>query len=489
MPAPLNVLAVGTFLEAFRDAGYRGLPGALSELVDNALEAGATHVDINFQSTGDQIDRVLVLDNGSGIARESLALALQLGGSTRFGSRQGFGRYGIGLPGSSISQARRVDVYSWTSLGCPWWSFLELGTSPIGRPRTIPSPSALEPPIPIPGWARDHGTLVVWSACDRIEHWSSSARSHLLWVLGRTFREALWAGCELRVNGGVVQPVDPLFLRPGTAPAEAIPYGPPLVFPIETVHQGRARQAEVTARFSELPIEAWTGLSSAEKRRRGVSKGGGISVLRAGREVDFGWFFMPGKRKESYDDWWRCELSFSPELDELFGLTHTKQGIHPRAQLSAILIPEVERTAHALNSRVRRRFQELRAREPKMTKSATLAQRRDHLMEPPPAVHTPSHELGVARGLRYEVAYESLSRPEFFVHQLRGDTLRITINTDHAFHGALTRTLTDPPAQDFVELVLLAAARAERHLRSSGERAALSRHRQYWSNTLMAYLA
>ncbi len=489
MPAPLNILAVETFLEAFRDAGYRGLPGALSELVDNALEAGATQVEICFQRTGDQVDHILVLDNGCGIARENLALALQLGGSSRFGSRQGFGRYGIGLPGSSISQARRVDVYSWTVPGRLWWSFLELGNTSRSRPRTIPSPAHADPPLAIPAWATDHGTLVVWSNCDRTDPWRPAAHSHLIRVLGQTFREALWAGVELRIDGEAITPVDPLFLRPGSAPAEAVPYGPPLLFSIDTVHRGRPQLAEVTARFSELPIETWTGLSNEEKRRRGVSKGGGISVLRAGREVDFGWFFMPGKRKESYDDWWRCELTFTPELDELFGVTHTKQGIHPMAELSAILAPEVERAAHALNGRVRRRFQTLREREPKATKSTALAQRRDHLLEPPQTIQATQREVVEARGLRYEVAYEPLSGPEFFVHQLRGDTLRVTINTDHAFHSALIRALTDPPAQDFVELVLLAAARAERYLRSSGDRAALSRHRKHWSNTLMAYLA
>lgn len=488
MPAHLNILAVETFLEAFREAGYKGLPGALSELVDNALEAGATRVDISFHCTGTQVDRTMVLDNGFGIATENLALALQIGGSTRFGSRQGFGRYGIGLPGSSISRARRVDVFSWTQAGQPWWSYLELGITSQGRSRNIPAPIKAEPPYPIPCWAMDHGTLVVWSDCDRIEPITASARDHLHWVLGRTFREALWAGCELYLDGEPIRAVDPLFLRPGVAPAEGVPYGPPLVFRIDTMQQGRLQQAEVMVRFSELPLETWTGLSNEEKRRRGVSKSGGISILRAGREVDYGWFFLPGKRKESYDDWWRCEVAFSPFLDELFGLTHTKQSIHPTAQLSAILAPEIERIVHVLNGRVRERFQALRQGKSLTTKATTLAQRRDHLLEPPkPAQFSPRME-GETRGLKFEVAYDSLNQPEFFVHQLRGDTLRLTINTGHAFHSTFMRALPDQSSQDFVVLLLLAAARAERHLRSTGDRAALGRHRRHWSNTLMAYL-
>ena len=32
----------------------------------------------------------------------------------------------------------------------------------------------------------------------------------------------------------------------------------------------------------------------------------------ANREIDFGWFFMGNKRRENYDDWWRCEVKFEP---------------------------------------------------------------------------------------------------------------------------------------------------------------------------------
>ena len=52
-----------------------------------------------------------------------------------------------------------------------------------------------------------------------------------------------------------------------------------------------------------------------------------VAGIRAGREVDYGWFFLGGKRRENYDDWWRCEVRFDPVLDELFGITHSKQAI------------------------------------------------------------------------------------------------------------------------------------------------------------------
>src|SRR5438105_73070 len=117
-----SVVATATFIDAIRDAGYRGPTAALAELVDNAFEANATTVRIDIaEGTSEPI--VTVVDDGCGMKPSILPLALQFGGSTRFGSRRGLGRYGMGLPAGSISQARRVDVFTWTRQGHVFWSF------------------------------------------------------------------------------------------------------------------------------------------------------------------------------------------------------------------------------------------------------------------------------------------------------------------------------------------------------------------------------
>ena len=110
----------------------------------------------------------------------------------------------------------------------------------------------------------------------------------------------------------------------------------------------------VRIRFSELPVHEWHRLSNEEKRRIGISKGSGVSIVRGGREVDYGWFFMGGKHRENYDDWWRCEIQFDPVLDEAFGITHTKQQVRPQTHLIEALTPDLEATARALNGRGRK---------------------------------------------------------------------------------------------------------------------------------------
>jgi hypothetical protein len=479
--SPTEVFALGQCLEAFRDSGYRGLQGALAELIDNSLEAGATTVDIRIDSEANCVERVCILDDGRGILPSKISTALQLGGSTRFDNRDGFGRYGIGLPVSSISQARRVDVYSWLRKGQIWWSYLALDEVWAGLFREIPRPTRQRTPLLMPQWATDHGTLVVWSSCDRISPLRGVDFLKLSISIGRIFRGSLWQGRRIILNSIPVMPVDPLFLKSGTYPGVAKAFGPPLQFEVELPGRGRRRRSQIDVRFSELPIEDWYLLSKTEKRYLGITNNPVVSMLRAGREIDAGWLFMGTKRKESYDDWWRCEVSFHPELDEFFGVTHTKQGVNATTLLEGILTPHLERTAHELNRRVRKRFELIRSKQRKLGRTAKIATQRDHLLEPP-RVRTAKLDA-----LRYEVIHKPFTDANFFFTQFRGNLLRIIFNTRHPFHDAVFSGDGAPVSKETMELIFLAAARAECRLPSAEDRAAVLRHREHWSNTLSAF--
>src|SRR5258706_8299977 len=116
-----SIIALDKFIQATRDSGYKGTASAISELVDNSIQAGATRIALSVvasTSDGEQNNiEVSVLDNGCGMDPFTLRQALRFGGSTRFGDRSGLGRYGMGLPNASLSQARRVTVYTWQSPG------------------------------------------------------------------------------------------------------------------------------------------------------------------------------------------------------------------------------------------------------------------------------------------------------------------------------------------------------------------------------------
>ena len=507
------IVGLQHFIEAIRDAGYRGTGSAISELVDNAFEAGAKRVQIQIDPNGDdtkEIATIAVTDDGCGMTDSMLQTSLQFGGSSRFGSRRGTGRFGMGLPNSSVSQARRVDVYSWQHRHPPRWSFLDVDEILAGERRTVPRPATHRLPAGCKPILNSHGTLVVWSRCDRVSpRRSSSLLQRLHKEIGRVFRFALWEGRVITLNGEPVLPHDPLFLRKGSNLLGATQYGPDLEYSVRVpTANGRPTSSRVIARFSELPVERWQSLSNDGKRRHGISKNAGVSVVRAGREVDSGWYFMGGKRKENYDDWWRCEVEFQPELDDGFGVTHTKQGINPTEQVTSLLAPDFERIAHILNSNVRRRFLRLKASS---DPAACVAAKRDAAFEPPASV-VRTHQVPGSRngnwcaetftaptfrltGLTYSLAAEDLKSGHFFISRLDGSRLTVILNRQHPFFERVCSILSKNGVVDAatlrrrLELLILAAGRAEAGLQRASSVRAFQAFRASWSDILAAFLS
>ena len=168
-------------LNALRQAGYRSTATAVAELVDNSIEAGADKIDIIALSedvflsnrTSSQVTTIAVLDNGDGMNEETLASCLSMGWGTRLETRDGLGRFGFGLKGSSISQARRVEVYSWTSPGKVMRAHLDLDEIKENSLSTLSEPVTAN----LPDWLvsacpeklEDKGTLVLWSNMDNLD--------------------------------------------------------------------------------------------------------------------------------------------------------------------------------------------------------------------------------------------------------------------------------------------------------------------------------
>jgi len=509
-----TVVELDHFIQATRDSGYKGTAAALAELIDNAFEAQASHVDIRLidSSDGDHRTRkVVVADDGSGMTPAVLRLALRFGGSTRFNSRDGAGRYGMGLPNSSLSRARRVDVYSWTKPSEIWSTYLDVDEIDAGRLLTVPKPRKAKLNGLIARPKTRSGTMILWSKCDRLDgKFTKRLADKLHKTLGRIFRRQLWDGYRIIINGSAVKAVDPLFRHKGNNLVGATLYGPPLRYEIAVpVPSLRDKTSTVTVTFTELPIERWHSLSNEEKRLQGISKNAGVSIVRSEREVDYGWFFMGSKRKENYDDWWRCEVQFSAELDELFGVTNTKQGIHPTEEIKSILMPDIERIAHKLNGRVRKRYLTIKAG---VTDSAgqRLASSRDHLLEPPATAlnvqdrfskyglrHGPQvakNRKSIVQGLVYRLEHKMLEEPSFFVPLVSRRELIVLLNEEHPFYKRIYAPILKGSEawqkrfRQQVELLLFAAARAECNIPDEKKQRWARSVRESWSKMLAAFL-
>jgi hypothetical protein len=338
---------------AMRSSGYRDTAHALAELIDNAIQAGEktssrTEVEVicidEVSHEGRrQTSRIAVFDNAIGMSPSLLRKSLQFGNGSRLEKAQqkGIGKFGMGLPNSSISQCKRVDIWSWQG-GVAHHAYLDVQDIQDGNMVEVPESQPSEIPAEwrslIAGNVEDNGTLVVWSKLDRIT-WKQSATllRHTEFISGRVYRHfindksvrirlaAYENKTKVTVYESFVRPNDPLYLMSGTnAPAPFhqvpafVPFGQPLT--LKVAYGG-----------VEHPVTIVASICKPETRREGGGKAigqhaqrnKGISVVRARRELELNHSFT-----NSYDTrerWWGIEVQFEPGLDDVFGVSNNKQ--------------------------------------------------------------------------------------------------------------------------------------------------------------------
>jgi len=350
------IIPAHTAIATFRDAGYKNTASAVSELIDNSIEAGAKDIEmLVFQErvehtsrTTSVVTKIAVYDNGCGMSPEVLAICLQFGNGTRLNSRKGIGRFGIGLPQASVSQCKHVDVYSWQNDSC-YKTHLDVDEIVNEKRQDVSPVESCAMPQNILcetiSSLTSSGTLIVWSHCDRLDfRQAKTLFNRMNNQLCRVYRHHLDAdndyGDQRRISVVITSPErdvlplysnDPLYLlTPNNVPGfknetTNEQYGNTETIPIEFERDGRRSVSNIEMRFSiaKPAIQELGGGSEVGKHYR---ENTGISFMRAGREIDFGTFNYFNAQDER-ERWWGCEVRFDPELDELFGVTNNKQAV------------------------------------------------------------------------------------------------------------------------------------------------------------------
>ena len=358
-------------VKAMRDNGYKNTAYALAELIDNSIQAGATRVELLCsqqtvqlsQRQRDRIHQIAVLDNAEGMSKETLQIALQFGNGTRLDPREhkGIGRFGMGLPASSISQCMRVEVWTWQNgLDNTLYTYLDL--SEIANQQMTEVPTPVQSEIPelwrqmSTNW-EDSGTLVVWSDLDRLMWRTAKALfSNSEFVVGRMYRRFLRTGqVKIRFASFIdsdpqrtgveqyVRPNDPNYLMTGTS--TPTPYDKDPMFSEWTedvVYKIMYREEihEVYVRYSIVKEGARKGHNPGSRDYgRHAARNTGVSIVRAERELELDdtW----SDPSEPRDRWWGIEVEFPPALDEIFGVTNNKQHAHNFSEFATFNIDEI----------------------------------------------------------------------------------------------------------------------------------------------------
>ncbi|MFH8380156.1 ATP-binding protein [Kitasatospora sp. NPDC018058] len=370
MTSKYSIVTSDLTVKALQDSGYKSTAHAIAELIDNGLEAEADLVELfvvegtehNGHRSRYRVEKIAVLDNGHGMDPETLRQSLRFGAGTRQ-QRKGIGRFGVGLPNSSISQCNRVDVWSWTNgPENALHTYLDLSEIAKGL-EEVPEPK----PEPVPEeWQAlseglgGTGTLVQWTELERVQ-WrgAQTTVANTGSLIGRIYRRLITKGRRIKLvpvrgwaqlpGAGDTPPNDPLYLMsPSSTPK---PFDKkPMFRPFgagNTGEIGAERFMVQAANGKEYPVLVRCSLAVDAARRTDIAgepwpanvspslKPGetpwgkhaarnlGISLIRADRELDLdtGWI-------NSYDPverWWGVEIDFPPDLDEVFGVTNNKQ--------------------------------------------------------------------------------------------------------------------------------------------------------------------
>ncbi len=453
------MVARNEFLLSIRESGYRGLEWALAELVDNSLEAAAKNVQIYLPGSANPFgeETIAVRDDGCGMSKREALSALTFGGSSRYGSRGGMGRFGMGLPCSSLSQARRVEIISRgrdrvRSIGV----LFDLDDALSGKQ----CPSLLSGNKKGKLLLPTGGTVVIWANLDRVDvrSWPHKA-ANLRKFLSRKYRSHLLNGAVISVDGERCSAFDPL-LRSEFDGIEALasPWGPPMIIHLSGFSH------PVIISFSLLHVENLSPLSTEEKKRRGIIGKAGVSVVRAGREIDYGWFFID-RRRENYDDWWRAEVAFHPEHDELFGVSYTKQGVRPTEIIRVALSPHLTAASKELQRLVREAHATLVLDTPLSRATAcAIASETDEMLCPIDSQNILARSRNTT-GRRYSVESRPLASHRFVEHEFSDGHVRVVVNECHRFYQfvyapALRGELSIHELSVRLELMLIGFARA-----------------------------
>lgn len=400
-----SIVQIKQMGDALRSSGYKSIDSAVAELIDNSIEAGAHDIFVIMSERVDPVTHRKaiyefgILDNGSGMDISRLASCLGIGFTTK-SDRRGMGRFGVGLPQASLHVTPNVEVYSWTDDDGPievddpvrqvW---LDINKVKTGEQEEINDPELTEIPEKYRRFLKyrtagkvydftQHGTLVYWKNCDNVKPKTMATLNEKLeFSLGRKFRHLIMSGTHnIRLitighedNAIDVLPNDPLFLmKPNyvlgnledpaniserlnincTEPIFA-PYGSDngeVLLPIEYIDRQTREEkvSNVTIRFAKVRAEFYdqTAISSGDPGGKPIGKFAkkleGISVVRAGREIDFGTFDFYDKTNTPFHRWWGCEIRFDPVLDELFGVANNKQQVELRDDSEAEIGPNGE---------------------------------------------------------------------------------------------------------------------------------------------------
>lgn len=444
-------------LASLRYLGYDNLY-AISDLVDNSIDADASRVFVSIQKVrGDYV--IDIADDGTGMTEAELDQASRLGSETPRNSATDLGRFGMGLVTASLSMGRRLTIVTKTAGGPLLANVTDvdhmMAENAFVRERFGNAASDDETLFNAYLQDAESGTVVRITKSDGFTRKSVGAfETRLTQHLGQTYRMFIRASRKLFVNSEEVPVNDPLWLDH----AGTVVYSDE-VYDIKYADtEGKEIKHPVRARLVILPDH---GSTTANKQAGYNVQKAGFFVLRNNREIAAAQL-LDIKPLSRHPDFirFRAELFVPGSLDEGLGIEFTKRDIKLTQSVHNQLESAVGGTIQSLRNQIKKRVTRSAAEKVDHQSSERLIDSKSSLlMKPAPrAMDGSTTPLG---SVKFRLNSFGREGPIYACEQ-QGRTIFIDWNVDHPFYSRFVlANRDDRDALNAIDALIFSLATAE----------------------------
>jgi hypothetical protein len=321
-------------LPALRNIGYK-LEHAISDLIDNSINARANNILIRFLTGEDKIQAVVIADDGDGMGEERITEAMRFGADEDFYPEGSLGKYGMGLKLASLSHAEVLTVISrkkgkacgrrWTPEGiAKGWYLDKLDRKEI-EPLLNDTWNGLD--------LSKNGTLVVWKKLDKLptspkglEQTLRTIKNRLRRYLGLIFHRFISDGrISIKIDHkDINEPETNVFLT--TEPLDPFKYGNqphddyPRLFTVDMPEIGKMK----------IRTHIWPANSDSPEYKLGGNAASrqGFYFYRNDRLIQVGgWNGLVESESEPHGSLARVVVDLPSDLEDKFGLNVQKSAV------------------------------------------------------------------------------------------------------------------------------------------------------------------
>jgi hypothetical protein len=378
--AGFGFVSLGELVQSLRSAKYKDTSKALFELIDNSIEAQAGRIIIAVKTVAAEmknkrahIGEIAIIDTGYGMEPAMIRAGLKYGGTHRYNQRNGIGRFGMGFPTACGSMTPTYSVFSKLEDESMFAVHVNLQdvVEASFNGEDVDVPTAVK--ATLPNWignikftnsdgedvdvhSLNHCTAVQIKNPDKLSagyYLANHFINNMQKECGITYRDflidnkiSLIEHVEKENKYGEMKetfPVDPLFIREDAlfySVKENDKHAQARKGGILEINDIRGKTRHVTVRYSYLPAGfrqkkgSYKG-NTVGARSKIMNRHRGVMILkRNGRQMSVvSSMYFPNANNNTVlnnnDVNWLIEVDFPATLDEVFNVSHDKQGATP----------------------------------------------------------------------------------------------------------------------------------------------------------------